>query len=211
MTERRKRNPWLSVGVLVFSALAATFNETSLNVALLPVAEDMNVGTAAVQWLITGYMLVTAVHGTRHRIPLSEYSDEKAVYRRYADHSCRYSGLLSFSQLSGASRFPYDTGRRNRYDDSDHDEHRSARRAEGKDRNSHGTVRLRHHARTRLRSEYLRHSRPVFQLESDFHSHHDSGCRRDSPRHRRPDHRTFFLRRTDRSPQRPERSEKTLP
>ncbi len=61
MTERRKRNPWLSVGVLVFSALAATFNETSLNVALLPVAEDMNVGTAAVQWLITGYMLVTAV------------------------------------------------------------------------------------------------------------------------------------------------------
>ena len=61
MTERRKRNPWLSVGVLVFSALAATFNETSLNVALLPIAEDMNVGTAAVQWLITGYMLVTAV------------------------------------------------------------------------------------------------------------------------------------------------------
>ena len=49
------------MGVLVFSALVATFNETALNVALLPIAEDMNITAASSQWLITGYMLVTSV------------------------------------------------------------------------------------------------------------------------------------------------------
>lgn len=61
MNEQKKKNPWLSVGVLVFSALVATFNETALNVALLPIAEDMNITAASSQWLITGYMLVTSV------------------------------------------------------------------------------------------------------------------------------------------------------
>lgn len=61
MKETKKKNPWISVGVLVFSAFVATFNETILNVALIPIAHDMAVSSATVQWLITGYMLVTSV------------------------------------------------------------------------------------------------------------------------------------------------------
>lgn len=58
---KKQKNPWIIIGVLVFSALVATFNETILNVALRIISEDMNVTLANVQWLITGYMLVTSV------------------------------------------------------------------------------------------------------------------------------------------------------
>ena len=59
--EKKQRNPWIIIGVLVFSALVATFNETILNVALRIISEDMNTSMPSVQWLITGYMLVTSV------------------------------------------------------------------------------------------------------------------------------------------------------
>lgn len=58
---KKTKNPWISVAVLVFSALVATFNETILNVALPSISNDMQVSTATVQWLITGYMLVTSI------------------------------------------------------------------------------------------------------------------------------------------------------
>lgn len=59
--EKKQKNPWIIIGVLVFSALVATFNETILNVALRIISEDMHTSMANVQWLITGYMLVTSV------------------------------------------------------------------------------------------------------------------------------------------------------
>lgn len=59
--DKKQRNPWIIIGVLVFSALVATFNETILNVALRIISEDMNTSMSSVQWLITGYMLVTSV------------------------------------------------------------------------------------------------------------------------------------------------------
>lgn len=58
---KKQKNPWIIIGVLVFSALVATFNETILNVALRTISKDMNVSLATVQWLITGYMLITSV------------------------------------------------------------------------------------------------------------------------------------------------------
>ena len=58
---KKQKNPWIIIGVLVFSALVATFNETILNVALRIISESMNVTMANVQWLITGYMLITSV------------------------------------------------------------------------------------------------------------------------------------------------------
>lgn len=58
---QKQRNPWIVIGVLVFSALVATFNETILNVALRIISQDMKISMANVQWLITGYMLVTSV------------------------------------------------------------------------------------------------------------------------------------------------------
>ena len=57
----RKKSPWLIVAVLVFCTMIATFNETILNVALLPVAQEMAVSSATAQWLITGYMMISTV------------------------------------------------------------------------------------------------------------------------------------------------------
>lgn len=60
-TKETNKNPWLIVAVLVFCTMIATFNETILNVALLPIAEDLSVSSAAAQWLITCYMLISTV------------------------------------------------------------------------------------------------------------------------------------------------------
>ncbi len=49
------------IAVLVFSGLIATFNETILNVALLPLMAEMNVTAGTIQWIITAYMIVVAV------------------------------------------------------------------------------------------------------------------------------------------------------
>lgn len=57
----KKINANAIIGVLIFSALIATFNETILNVALVNVSEMMNVSIGTVQWLITAYMIVTSV------------------------------------------------------------------------------------------------------------------------------------------------------
>lgn len=57
----RKKNPWLIVAVLVFCTMIATFNETILNVALLPIAQEMSVSSATAQWLITSYMMISTV------------------------------------------------------------------------------------------------------------------------------------------------------
>ena len=57
----KEKNPWLIVAVLVFCTMIATFNETILNVALLPVAQEMSVSSATAQWLITSYMMISTV------------------------------------------------------------------------------------------------------------------------------------------------------
>lgn len=61
MNNKRKKNPWIIVAVLVFCTMIATFNETILNVALLPVAKEMSVSSATAQWLITSYMMISTV------------------------------------------------------------------------------------------------------------------------------------------------------
>lgn len=58
---KKERSCWVIIGILIFSSIVATFNETALNVALIPISESMSVTMSAVQWLITGYMLVTAI------------------------------------------------------------------------------------------------------------------------------------------------------
>jgi DHA2 family lincomycin resistance protein-like MFS transporter len=49
------------VGVLVFSAFIAVFNETILNVALNTLMEEMHVTAGTIQWIITAYMIVVSV------------------------------------------------------------------------------------------------------------------------------------------------------
>lgn len=49
------------IGVAAAAAFLATFNETFLNVALIPIMGDLGVDASTVQWLTTGYLLVAAV------------------------------------------------------------------------------------------------------------------------------------------------------
>lgn len=60
-TAKTKKSPWIIVAVLVFCTMIATFNETILNVALLPIAEEFSVSNGTAQWLVTSYMLVSTV------------------------------------------------------------------------------------------------------------------------------------------------------
>ena len=60
-TANTKKSPWIIVAVLVFCTMIATFNETILNVALLPIAEEFSVSNGTAQWLVTSYMLVSTV------------------------------------------------------------------------------------------------------------------------------------------------------
>ncbi|MBU3110089.1 MDR family MFS transporter [Clostridium lacusfryxellense] len=57
----KKFNSNVIIGVLVFSAFLAVFNETILNVALSPLMKEMNVTAGTVQWIITAYMIVVSV------------------------------------------------------------------------------------------------------------------------------------------------------
>lgn len=54
-------NAKIIIGILVFSAFIATFNETILNVALSTLMKQMNITAGTVQWLVTGYMIITSV------------------------------------------------------------------------------------------------------------------------------------------------------
>ncbi|MQM73181.1 MAG: MFS transporter [Eubacteriaceae bacterium] len=77
LSKNKKKNPWLIVGVLVFSAFIALFNETILNVALITISKDLRVSVSAVQWLITGYMLVTSV-----MVPITAFLYESIPTKR---------------------------------------------------------------------------------------------------------------------------------
>lgn len=47
--------------VLYLAAFASAFNENIMNVALVPIAAEFSVDAGLAQWLVTGYMIVTAV------------------------------------------------------------------------------------------------------------------------------------------------------
>jgi DHA2 family lincomycin resistance protein-like MFS transporter len=58
---KTKINTKIIVGILVFSAFIAVFNETILNVALNTLMEEMNVTAGTIQWIITAYMIVVSI------------------------------------------------------------------------------------------------------------------------------------------------------
>nr|MCR4842972.1 MFS transporter [Eubacterium sp.] len=66
-------SPWITVGILVFSAMISTFNETILNVGFLAISEEFSITVNTAQWLVTGYMLVTSV-----MVPISAF-----LYTKY--------------------------------------------------------------------------------------------------------------------------------
>ncbi|GAA0338511.1 DHA2 family efflux MFS transporter permease subunit [Bacillus carboniphilus] len=71
------RPPYGIIAVLMIGAFIAFLNNTLLNVALPSIMTDLDVETATVQWLTTGYMLVNGV-----LIPATAFLIEKYSVRR---------------------------------------------------------------------------------------------------------------------------------
>lgn len=59
---KEHKPPYLMLGILFFGAFVSFLNNSLLNVALPTIMVDLNVGSyATVQWLSTGYMLVSGI------------------------------------------------------------------------------------------------------------------------------------------------------
>lgn len=61
MSETMKKPPYLMIAILFVGAFVAFLNNTLLNVALPSIMKDFDVEASTVQWLATGYMLVTGI------------------------------------------------------------------------------------------------------------------------------------------------------
>lgn len=71
------RPPYGIIAVLMVGAFISFLNNTLLNIALPSIMNDLHVGTATVQWLTTGYMLVNGI-----MIPTTAFLIQKYSVRR---------------------------------------------------------------------------------------------------------------------------------
>lgn len=69
--------PYGIITVLMIGAFIAFLNNTLLNIALPSIMKDLQIETATVQWLTTGYMLVNGI-----LIPITAFLIEKYTVRR---------------------------------------------------------------------------------------------------------------------------------
>lgn len=56
-----RKSPILMLAVLYGSAFVAAFNENTVNVALVSIMREFTIDANTAQWLVTGYMIVTAI------------------------------------------------------------------------------------------------------------------------------------------------------
>lgn len=61
MQQTLKKPPYLMIAILFIGAFVAFLNNTLLNVALPSIMTDFDVEASTVQWLATGYMLITGI------------------------------------------------------------------------------------------------------------------------------------------------------
>lgn len=61
MNQILKKPPYLMISILFVGAFVAFLNNTLLNVALPSIMKDFDVEASTVQWLATGYMLITGI------------------------------------------------------------------------------------------------------------------------------------------------------
>ena len=61
MQQTTKKPPYLMIAILFIGAFVAFLNNTLLNVALPSIMKDFDVEASTVQWLATGYMLITGI------------------------------------------------------------------------------------------------------------------------------------------------------
>lgn len=75
MMENGRAKSYAMLAVLIGMGLIAAFNENTVNVALVYVQAEFDVSSVASQWLVTGYMIVSAIVSAicafvLHRFPL---------------------------------------------------------------------------------------------------------------------------------------------
>lgn len=61
LDKQGKKPPYLVIAILFFGAFVSFLNNSLLNVALPTIMKDFEVDYSTVQWLATGYMLVSGV------------------------------------------------------------------------------------------------------------------------------------------------------
>ncbi|HJG84602.1 MAG TPA: hypothetical protein K8V21_04365 [Weissella thailandensis] len=55
------QHPWLALMGPIIGAFVGMLSETSLNIALPQLSQSLNIDNAALQWIVTGYMLVIGI------------------------------------------------------------------------------------------------------------------------------------------------------
>lgn len=98
MSNRQKLAPMLAV--LYGSAFIAAFNENIINVALVKIMTEFSVGAGTAQWLVTGYMLVTAII-----VPVMAFFSRRFTLRQVFFEGCLFLGAGSLFALF-APNFP---------------------------------------------------------------------------------------------------------
>lgn len=92
MSGIRKLVPMLAV--LYGSAFVAAFNENLINVALVKIMGEFSVGAGTAQWLVTGYMLVTAVI-----VPVMAFFSRRFTLRQVFFEGCAFLGVGSIAAI----------------------------------------------------------------------------------------------------------------
>ena len=80
----------LMLAVLYGSAFVAAFNENIVNVALVKIMTEFSVGAETAQWLVAGYMLVTAVV-----VPVMAFLSRRFTLRQVFFEGCAFLGVGS--------------------------------------------------------------------------------------------------------------------
>lgn len=94
------RKTVLMLGVLYGGAFIAAFNENIVNVALVKIMTEFSVAAGTAQWLVTGYMLVTAVI-----VPVMAFLSRRFTLRQVFFEGCAFLGVGSVLAIF-APNFP---------------------------------------------------------------------------------------------------------
>lgn len=78
------------LAVLYGAAFIAAFNENIMNVALVEIMEEFAINAGTAQWLVTGYMLVTAVI-----VPIMAFVSRRFTMRQVFFEGCLFLGIGS--------------------------------------------------------------------------------------------------------------------
>lgn len=83
----QKKPPYGAIAVLFIGAFVSILNNTLINIALPSISREFEIGTATVQWLATGYMLVNGI-----LIPASAF-----FIQRFSNRSLFITAMSLFS------------------------------------------------------------------------------------------------------------------